>query len=118
MERYVAIKPAIVRIGRTTYRGAFYVDGVTERLYLVGPLPASWLHKHSTRYHKHGHAYASEADKLWYIAGWYVPRTVPDTSNHAEFHPFGANIVLMVDNYAYSHGSPPSMPMHVQLVID
>ena len=93
------VREVTVRIGRTTYQGAFYKqdrkvspgcraydegqrDYTIEGLEVIGELPASWVRSSRTVYRMAGD------DRDWYVAGYYN-RDEPN-----EWHPFGKMFAL------------------------
>lgn len=75
-----------VKIGRTTYDGASYVQDGRRRLYLLGDKPPSSIGRNV--------AYRFDADLCdWYVAA-YMPRENL-TPENAQYHPCGPNFLLM-----------------------
>lgn len=96
--------PHVVRIGRSVYPGAFYLQTrkvlsgcaayargersyVQRGLYLLGNLPASYRRSSMTAYQ------VEPAGTRYFVAGWY------DHDDPNEWHPFGRMFQLFPDDH-------------------
>jgi hypothetical protein len=105
--------PARVTIGRTTFEGAWFSQErdhlptsrawqegertyTHEGFYLLGCLPASYVHRHAD-------AYVDGEGRRFYIGGYF--QGAPG-SEFSHLHPFGRWFMLMPDAQDVTQGKP------------